>query len=279
MRWFNGFACLLFAITATAEDRVYLLGGGLEVDADNGLRGGVLAGLELGEDTWLSGAASVGSFELGNGDSGDLSYFDLDLDHFFDPFGVRVGAAYWGDPDLLDSNDWRASGYFRNERIFLGVDYEFRDFDFIIPPSDFFVGREFNFDAEGLGATIRIPLGEKASIAFSGMQYDYSVDFEPNDAANAARLISATRLSLLNELIDHRFSASLGFDAGAHRIELDYATWEGVIGLVRTNSYTIRYILPATARLDMECSLGFDESELDDGVVYASIYVFFFGGG
>ncbi len=277
MRWSSGILALLLAANAAADDRGYLLGGGVEVDEDNGLRAAVLAGIELGEHTWMSGAASVGSFELGNGDSRDIIYSDIDLDRYFDPIGVRIGAAYWGDPDLLDSTDLRFSPYFRNERIFLGLTFERRDFDFIIPPGDLFPGREFEFDAGGYGATLRFPLGKKASLSIDGMRYDYSVDFEPNDAENAARLVSATRLSLLNELIDHRVGVGLGFDVGEHRWEFDYATWESALGSIRTKSYTVRYVLPATDRLDTEFSLGFDQSALDDGVFYASVYLYFFG--
>ncbi|MEM7433021.1 MAG: hypothetical protein AAF351_13960 [Pseudomonadota bacterium] len=277
MRWFSVSLCFLLAANAFAEDRGFLVGGGFEVDEEGGLRGGLVAGLELGESTWLSGAASTGSSELGNGDTTDLLYTDIDLDHYFDPIGVRIGAAYWGDPDLLDSVDWRVSAYVRNERIFFGVNYEHRDFDFTIPPADFFAGREFEFTGEGLGATLRLPLGEKASISFDGMKYDYSVNFEPNDAVVAARLLTATRLSLINELIDGRLGVGLGIDVGEHRWELDYATWESALGSIQTDSFTLRFIMPATDRLDLEFSLGFDETEFGDSVYYASVYGYFFG--
>jgi hypothetical protein len=103
---------LLLAGSAHAEFAGYSLGGGFETDSDDGLRGAVLASVGLSEDTWLSGGASMSTVELASGRDSDTRYADVELDHHFDPLGVTIGAAYWGDPDLLDSVDLRGSLYF-----------------------------------------------------------------------------------------------------------------------------------------------------------------------
>ena len=66
---------LLFAAgAAQADGNAYLLGGGLESDTDGAVRGSLLAGIELGESTWLSGGFSASSVDLASGRSSDTLY-------------------------------------------------------------------------------------------------------------------------------------------------------------------------------------------------------------
>jgi hypothetical protein len=269
---------LLFAAgVVQADGNAYLLGGGLESDTDGGLRGSLLAGIELGESTWLSGGFAASSVDLASGRSSDALYGDIELDHHFDPLGISLGVAYWGDPDLLDSVDLRGSLYFRGERFSIAGEYEFRDFDFIIPPSDFFVGREFAFDADGIGARIRYKFTEMFSISASAMSYDYSVNFRPDENRDALRLITVSRFSLINTLIDSRAGVDFAFDVGSSRWELDYSTWKGALDRARTQSVTIQYLRPLSLRTDIEFGLGYDESDLYGDVTFFSLYLYFYG--
>lgn len=268
---------LLAAGIAQAEDRAYLLGGGIDTDSDGGLRGGMLAGVELGEATWLSGGLSASSVELASGRTSHTRYADIELDHYFDPIGISLGAAYWGDPDLLDSVDRRLSLYYRNDRFSIAGAYEYRDFDFIIPPSDFFIGREFAFDADGIGGRVRYKFSDNVSVSASAMQYDYSVDFQPDQNRDAVRLITVSRLSLLNSLIDSRASVDLGINSGNSRWEFDYTTWKGALDLARTHSYTVSYLHPLSLSTDVEFALGYDDSDLYGDVTFLSLYLYFYG--
>ena len=140
MRLPSIFLLLLVAGLAQADENAFIIGGGLETDSDDGLRGSLIAGIELSESTWLSGGFAASSVELASGRGSDILYGDVEIDHHFDPVGITFGTSYWGDPDLLDSVDLRGSLYFRNAVFMLAAEYEYRDFDFIIPPSDFFPG-------------------------------------------------------------------------------------------------------------------------------------------
>lgn len=277
MRWSKCLLLLLASAAAQADDRAYLLGAGVEADDEDGLRASILAGIEVGDSTWLSGALSSSTVDLGSGDGSDTVYADLELDHFIDPVGMSVGVAYWGDPDLLDSVDIRGSLYTRGETFYLAAELEHRDFDFIIPPSDFFVGREFAFTADGIGARMRLRFTDSFSVALSGIQYNYSVNFRPNENRDAIRLITVSRLGLINSLIDSRAGVDFLFDAGARRWQLNYSTWEGALDRSRTNSVTISYLHPATARSDLDFSIGYDDSDLYGDVAFASVYWYFYG--
>ena len=277
MRWSKCLLLLLVSATVQADGRAYLLGAGVEADDADGFRASLLAGVEVGENTWLSGAFSTSTVDLGSGDGSDTVYGDLEIDHFFDPVGMSAGVAYWGDPDLLDSVDIRGSLYTRNEKLYLAAEFEHRDFDFIIPPSIFFPGREVAFTADGIGARLRYRFSDSFSIALSGIQYDYSVDFRPNENRDAIRLITVSRLGLINSLIDSRVGIDFLFDVGARRWQLNYATWDGALDRSRTNSVTISYLHPATARSDLDFSIGYDDSDLYGDVTFASVYWYFYG--
>jgi hypothetical protein len=256
----------------------FMLGGGIETDTAEGSSAALIAGVGISEKTWLSGSIAKSSLELSNRQGLDSRFADIELDHHFDPVGIRVGAAYWGDPDVLESDDLRASLYFRNERLMLSADYEFRDFNFIIPSVDFLTRREFMFDADGIGVTARFQPSENTSLRIRGIKYDYSVPFRAIDSVDAARLLSVSRLSLINSLVDNRASVLLGVDKGDRRWEIDFSSWEGAIMRSRTNSITLRYLMPLTDKTDIEFGLGYDDSELYGGVTFLSLYLYFYGG-
>ncbi len=269
---------LLFLIAGPAfAAEGFMLGGGAEGDSDGGVSAALVGSVGLGKDTWLSAGVAKSSVELESGRKLESLYADLELDHFFDPVGIRVGVAYWGDPDVLESNDWRASGYFRNAVVSISADYEYRDFDLTIPRTDFFPGRQITFDADGIGLTARFQTSENTNLRLRGIKYDYSVSFRPTDSLEAARLLSVTRLSLVNSLVDHRASISLSIDHGLNNWTLDASTWESIFTGSRTKSYTVRYLFPLSQRTDLELGAGYDDSELYGDVSFFSFYLFFYG--
>lgn len=268
---------LLFAAGPALAADGFMLGGGAEGDGESGLAMAAVGSVGLARETWLSVGAAKSSVELESGRELEAIYADVGIDHYFDPFGVNIGAAYWGDSDVLDSNDWRASGYYRNERVTVSLDYEYRDFDFTIPRTDFFPGRRVTFDADGIGLSVRIKTSDHTSLRLRGTKYDYSAPFRPIDNVNAARLLSVSRLSLINSLVDHRAGISLGIDRGLSSWTMDISTWESIFSGSRTKSYTVRYLVPLSDAGDIELGLGYDDSELYGDVTFFSVYLFFYG--
>jgi hypothetical protein len=270
-------ALLLIAGNVFAAGDGFMLGGGLESDSDDGLSFSLLGGLGVTEKTWLSAAVAKSSVELRTGHDLDTFYGDIELDHFFDPVGVRVAVAYWGDSDILESRDWRTSLYWRGGKAMFSADYVYRDFDLTTPGTDLSPGREFAFDADGLGATLRLDLGESADLRLSGMKYDYSVPFRPVQDRDVVDLVSVSRLSLINSLVDQRASLTLGIDRGLKRWEIDLATSDGAVAGSRTNSYTVSYLVPMGDKSDIEIGLGYDDSETYGEATFLSLHVFFYG--
>ena len=270
-------ALLFLSGTAIAAGDGFMIGGGVEIDTQDGASASVIGGVGLAENTWLSAGLAKSSVELVRGLDLETLYADIEFDHYFDPLGVRIGASYWGDSDILDSHDWRASLYWRNDAVTVAVEYEFRDFDFIIPSTDRRTSREIMFDADGLGISARFQVSESTNLRLRGIKYDYSVPFRPVENTDAAGLLTVSRLSLINTLVDHRAAMTIGVDQGSKHWEVDFSTWQGAINQSRTNSITLRYLMPLSNRADIEFGLGYDDSELYGDVTFFSLYLYFYG--
>ena len=278
MYWSRFAAILLLSGNCWAAGE-YVIAGGVEGDSADGLAVALFGDLAIGEETWLSGGAARSSVDLPIRDKLETWYADVGIDHFFDPVGVRLGLAYWGDNSVLDSTDVRASVYFRGGRGSLGFNYEFRDFELELPEFDFFRRRQVNFDANGFGLGARLDLWENVDIRLKGMSYDYSVNLRLDPNRDIVDLISVTRLSLINTLVDYRANISLGFDFGLKRLELEFAQWEGAVAGSRTNSYSLRFLAPIGRRNDIEFGLGYDDSENYGEVTVFSVFLYFYGAG
>ena len=273
------YAALLLLSTNAWAAGDYVIAGGVQADSADGIAGVVLGDLAVGEKTWLSAGIARSSVELPARDELETWYGDVGLDHYFDPAGVRLGLAYWGDNSVLDSTDARASLYVRGSSGSLSFDYEFRDLQLELPEFDFIRRRQVNFDAHGYGLGARLDLTDNVDVRFRGMSYDYSINLRLDPNRDIVNLISVTRLSLLNTLVDYRASLSLGIDFGLKRLEFEADQWRGAVEGSITNSYSARFLVPIGRRNDIEFELGFDESENYGEVTVFSVLLYFYGGG
>lgn len=276
MSWRKTLPLLLFAGNAPAADG-WIVGVGGEGDSADGLAGTVFADVAVAETTWLTGSIARNSVDRSPLPSVDTWYGNLGVDHWFDPVGVRLGAAYWGDSDILDSRDWRGSAYWRAERVTLAGDYEYRDFTFRLPATDVLPGRVVRFDASGIGLSARFDLTDSASLSLAGMKYDYSINLRLDDNRRILDLLSFSRLSLINSLVDHNAFVALALDVGDRRWQLEAGTWRGAVDGSTTRSATLRFLTPVGTRSDLELGLGVDESDVYGSVTFFSVFLYFYG--
>lgn len=276
MSWRKTLPILLLAGNALAAEG-WIVGAGGEGDTADGLAGTVFADIAIAEKTWLNGSIARNTIDRSPLPSIDTWYGALGVDHWFDPVGLRVGAAYWGDSDILDSRDWRGSLYWRSQRVTLAGDYEFRDFTFTLPATDVFPGRVVRFDTNGIGLTMRFELTDSASLSMAGMKYDYSVDLRLDDNRRLLDLLSFSRLSLINSLVDHNALVALGFDVNDRRWQIEAGTWQSAVDGSRSRSATLRLLTPIAARSDIELGLGVDKSEVYGSVTFFSVFFYFYG--
>jgi hypothetical protein len=256
----------------------YVLGGGVESDSGDGLAAAVIVDIGFSEKTWISASAGINTADLPNGSSLNTQNSSIGIDHWFKPLGINLDVAYWGDDEILDSVDLRGSLYWRNDKLTISLDYERRDFDFNIPRTDLFPGRSIGFDSTGVGLSARFKLTDALSVNLTGIDYDYSVNLALDSNRGIVQLLSVSRLSLINSLIDSRVGAGVSLDVGERNWSLDYRSWEGAVDGSETTSATLRFLTPLGQRSDIEFGLGVDNSDRFGSVTFLSVFLFFYGG-
>ena len=201
MCWRSVLPLLLLASRAFAGEG-YVVGTGIEGDSNGGFSLAALGELGVTEETWVSATLAHYTVDSAEGIGADSWFADVGVDHWFDPIGIRLGLSRWGDNDSLDSDDWRASLYWRADRFAIAAEYEHRDFTFDLPAAGLFPRRTVDFDATGVGATLRFDVTDAVDIGFSGMDYDYGANLRLDRNRALTDLLSFSRLSLITTLVD-----------------------------------------------------------------------------
>ena len=277
IRRFLGSVLLCLACNGSVLAANYILGIGAAADSEDGRAISAFGDFGIGENTWLSG--TFGSTET-NGIAGGFSttFADVGIDHYVNPVGIRISGAHWGDPDSLDSDDVRASLYYRYYIASFSADYARRNFDFIFGSLLLDERRKAEFHADGWGLTSRIQVSDRITVRLSGMHYGYSRDIRIQPEIDVLRFLSASRLSLMNSLIDYRINAGMEFRFGLRSIDVSAGSWKTAVDQSKVDSYTIGFLTPMTERTDIEFRLSFDDSENFGNTTALTVYLYYFGG-
>lgn len=262
---------------APGDAAEYVIGLGAEADTEDSRALSAFASVGMAEHTWLSLAAASTRSD-GILDDLDTLYLDAGIDHWFDPLGVRFGVAYWGDADLLDSVDGRASVYWKNEAASLSVDYERRAFDLTIGTDLLPAGRTVEFSANGFGAGARFAAGRRVSLYANGMSYDYSRDIAAQQDVDVLRIFARSRLSMVNSLIDHRVSGGVEVRFGERMLDFRAASWRTAVFGNRVTSLGAGLLMPAGRVADIELRLASDDSDAFGRATVFSVFLYFYGG-
>lgn len=268
---------MLFAGPGWAAE-AYILGAGVESDSADGFAVSFIGELKIVDKTWLSAAIARNTTTLPRGVDLNTAFVDVGFDHWFEPVGISASIAYWGDNDILDLINYRASLYWRTAKVMISGDVEYRDFEIDFPATDRLPVRRTSFAAKGFGLTTKLKLSDNTDLSFYGMNYDYNVNFRIAENDRILELLSVSRLSLINSLVDYRVGASFSLDVGDRRWQLDLATWRGEADQENTNSATICFITPLGKSSDVEFGLGIDRSKLYGNTTFLSVFLYFYGG-
>lgn len=268
----------MIAGSALADAGDYVVGVGVEADSADALAAALFGEIAVADATWAFASIARNTAELPRRPDLETWYADIGVDHWFQPLGLRAAVAYWGDSDTFDSIDWRASLYWRSDRVTLSGEYEYRDFELNIPDFGAIPARRATFDADGFGASARFAISDDFSVSVRGIDYEYSVDISVANNPGIVDLISFSRLSLINSLVDYRAGVTFGLDDDVRHWEFNVATWRGEVDGSRTDSFTLRFLTPMGRSSDIELGLGIDESELYGQVTFFSVFLYFYGG-
>ena len=254
----------------------YVIGIGADGDSADGRSIAAFGDFGIAQNTWLSVSANTARTD-GFLRTNETVFADLGIDHWFDPVGIRLGGGYWGNPDILDARDLRASLYLRGDIGSVAVDYQKRNFEFDLQ-SDLLAGRTAKFDANGVGLSARIKLGDRVSLFASGMRYDYSRNLRVQPDIDVLAFLSRSRLSSINSLVDDKLNAGIEFRFGLRSLDLSAGRWQTAVDGAEINSFSAGFLTPANDRVDVEFRVSLDDSETFGRTTAFSFYVYYFGG-
>lgn len=269
------FLLSLLVTTAAVADG-YVVGIGGESDSADGRAITAFGDFGVSEKTWLSVTAGSARTE-GIVRDNETVLTDIGIDHWFKPVGIRLGASYWGNSDILDSRDLRASLYARGDAGSISLEYQKRDFEFDLQ-SDALLGRTAEFSADGWGVNARLSMGERFNFMLGGMAYDYSRNLRLQQDIDVLAFLSRSRLSMINSLIDDRINAGLEFNFGLRSIDVTAGRWRTAIDGGTVESYSVGFLTPASDRVDMEFRFALDDSKSFGRTTALSVHIYYFGG-
>ena len=109
------------------------------------------------------------------------------------------------------------------------------------------------------------------------MSYSYSRDIRLQESIDNLRILSTSRLSLMNSLIDFRVSGGIDYRFGSKTVDFTISTWQTALDGGRVNSIAIGFTAPSGVATDLEIRLAFDESESFGSTIALAVSFYFFG--
>lgn len=269
-------ALVVLAVLASPARAEHVIGLGVEADTENNKAVSLLGSFGMTDATWLNLgiSRSQGDGAFFNLDS---VYLDAGIDHRFDPLGVRFGAAYWGDEDLLDSVDLKGAIYWQGERGSFSIDLERRAFDLTFVTLLTRETRVAEFDADGVGFSARLNVSDGVSVYANGMQYDYSRNLAVQPNIDTLRIFALSRITTINSLLDERVSAGIGFDIGTRVLDFRASSWKTAVFGDRVDSLGVGLLMPAGSASDIEFRLETDDSDSAGQATLFSVFLYFYG--
>ena len=268
-------AAALMAASAGVFANPIVVGLGFETDDADSRSYTAFADVGLGDKTWLSGAVATTQTERQFFDVNN-KLVDIALDHHFDPFGIRIGVGYWGDEDLLESNDLRGAVYLRGDRGSVSLDYQRRDFELTLPALLTDEPRTFGLEADGVGLSGSLSLSERVRIYASGMDFDYSRDIRLQPNVDRLRLFSLSRLSIINSLVDFKANAGIELSFGDRSLDLRVARWRTEVEQAEVDSIGLGFLTPIGSVADIELRIAFDDSESFGSATVFSFFLYLY---
>ncbi|NOX68004.1 MAG: hypothetical protein GXP15_02355 [Gammaproteobacteria bacterium] len=263
----------VFSAVASADGIV--VGLGAEGDTVDGRAYSFFVDVGLRENTWISGAVAVNETKNAVVDL-NTKFADLSVDHFFDPIGIRLGGGYWGDKDLLESNDVHASLYLRGKKGSISADFEGRNFDLTLRRDVLAGSRSIDFSAKGYGLTGRLKTSDRTSVYLGGMNYDYSRRIGLQPETDRLRFLAISRISLMNSLIDYRLSGGVEIEFGERRLDFRYSHWKTAVFRGQVDSLGVGWLTPVGNSADVEFRLAVDNSDEFGRATVFSIFLYFY---
>jgi hypothetical protein len=272
---------LLWVPVATlADGPPWALGLGAQLDVHGSASTVASFDIAATKTTWLRASGALGSSP---NDRGDIQTTTLSagFDQSFGPMGLTLDFQRWGDPDLIESDDIKASIYFRGSALTVALLAERREFDVtfsVTGPAGEVFSRTVGFKGDGWGLRLMAKPSERWRFFAAGRKYDYSANLAALPRIQLVDFLFSSTLTLANSLVEFETSVGVERSFGDRSLSLTYARDRSAVDRTYLESLDIGFLFPVSKRVDLELSLGISDSQDFGGETFGGIYLFFYGG-
>ena len=272
---------LVFAPALTlADGRPWAIGLGAQLDAEGSSSTVASFDIAAAESTWLRASGSLGDSPSSRGDI-QTRTLSAGIDQSFGIVGFTLDLQRWGDPDLIESDDVKASVYWRSEAVTVAVLAERREFDVTFSVTgiggDVF-SRTVGFSGDGWGLRFSAKPDENWRLFVSGRKYDYSANLAALPRIQLVDFLFSSTLTLANSLVDFEMTAGVERSFGDRSLSLNYARDRSAVDRTFLNSLDVGLLLPVGNRVDLELSFGVSDSQDFGSEAFGGVYLFIYGG-
>lgn len=233
---------------------------GLAGQVDSASGSSMLATVNLGlsDRTWLSFGAGR---SRSGADRADVAVrtFNAGLDHRFGVVGVIVHAGLWGDPDALESTEYRGGPYLQFERLRIGYEREHRDlqlrFTFAGPTGDS-IARDLRMSATADALRARVQLADRWQMLLTTRRFDYSRDLAVLPRIAQLNLLSTSPLTLAYGFIESERSVAFEWQQGLRLFSFGASRDRSAVDGSRLQTAFAALLFPIALRVDMEVTVG-----------------------
>ena len=270
----------LLPLAGLADGRPWAIGLGVQGDVEGSSSFVASFDIAATQSTWLRASGSLGQSPNTRGDI-RASTVSAGIDQAIGPVGVTLDLQRWGDPDLVESDDLKASIYFRNDDFSIALLGERRDIDLTFSVTGQ-LGQTFsrttNFDADGWGVRLSAKPAQDWRIYASGRKYDYSVNLSSLPRIELVDFLFSSTLTLANSLVDFETSVGVERSFGQRALSLNFGRDRSAVDQTFLNSLDLGFLFPAGDRVDIELSLGVSDTDDFGSEAFGGFYVYIYGG-
>jgi hypothetical protein len=271
---------LLAPAVTLADGRPWAVGLGVQADVEGS--SSVVASFDIAatETTWLRASGSFGQSPNSRGDI-QTTTASVGVDQSFGPVGLTLDLQQWGDPDLVESTDVKASFYFRNDDVSVAVLGERRNIDLTFSVTGLggqVFSRSADFDADGWGLRLSAKPNDRWRVYARGRKYDYSVNLSALPRIQVVDFLFSSTLTLANSLVDFETSFGVERSFGERSVSLNYGRDRSAVDQTFLESMDLGVLFPVGKRVDLELSFGFSDSDDFGSEAFGGFYIYIYGG-
>lgn len=271
---------LMAPMPTLAQNHPWAIGLGAQIAGEGSFNTAASFDIAVTDTTWLRASGSLGESPDNRGDV-QTSTLSAGIDQSFGALGLTLDLQRWGDPDLVESDDIKASIYLRGDAVTVGLLGERREIDLTFSVTgiggDVF-SRTVGFTADGWGLRFSAKPVENWRFFASGRKYNYSANLAALPRIQLVDFLFASTLTLANSLVEFETSVGVERTFSDHAVFLNYGRDRSAVDRTFLESVDVGFLVPAGRRVDVELVFGISNSDDFGSETFGGVYLFIYGG-